>query len=143
MTDQPTRVSHDITHQAALKMLAAACDAAVATGRDQCIVVVDTRTAVVASVRMNGGKVPSMRSATAKAMTAAANNAPTGAMPAEFAANLAAATDGIVTNLKGGLPIRFGGVPAGAIGVGSGTPDQDIAVAKAALAAIGADEIEV
>lgn len=139
---ETTRPSADITHETALKMLSAACDAARETGRDQCIVIVDTRCVVVASVRMDGGKVLSLRSATAKAMTAASNNAPTGGMPTEFAANLAAATDGAVTNLRGGLPIRFGGTPAGAIGIGSGTPDQDVAVAQAALAAVGADAIE-
>jgi len=139
----PTRTGHDITHETALKMLAAACEAARETGRDQCIVVADTHCQIVASLRMDGGKVLSMRSATAKALTAASNNAPSGGLPAEFAVAMAAATDGAVTNLRGGLPIRFDGKPAGAIGIGSGTPEQDIAVARAALAAVSADPIEV
>jgi len=43
--------------------------------------------------------------------------------------------------LPGGLPIAFDGDVIGAIGVGSGTGDQDIAVGNAALAAIGADAV--
>ena len=48
---------------------------------------------------------------------------------------------GGMTLLKGGLPIRFGGKLAGAIGVGSGTGDEDVEVARAALAAVGADTL--
>ena len=49
------------------------------------------------------------------------------------------ASQGGVTNLPGGLPIRFDGRLAGGVGVGSGTGEQDFDVARAALAAIGAD----
>ena len=52
---------------------------------------------------------------------------------------IAAATDGAVTGLRGGLPIRIGGVLLGGIGVGSGSGEQDETVARAALSAIGAD----
>jgi len=52
---------------------------------------------------------------------------------------IAAATDGAVTGLRGGLPIRVGGVLLGGIGVGSGSGEQDETVARAALSAIGAD----
>jgi len=38
------------------------------------------------------------------------------------------------TNLRGGLPIVIEGKCIGAIGVGSGTGDQDVEVAKAGLA---------
>ena len=44
-----------------------------------------------------------------------------------------------MTLLKGGQPIRFGGKLAGGIGVGSGTCDEDVEVARAALAAVEAD----
>ncbi|MEM6357813.1 MAG: heme-binding protein, partial [Pseudomonadota bacterium] len=54
---------------------------------------------------------------------------------------IAAATNGGVTGLPGGLPIRIGGVLVGGIGVGSGGPDQDLEVARAALAAVGAEEV--
>ena len=46
-----------------------------------------------------------------------------------------------VTGLPGGLPIAFEGEVIGGIGVGSGSGEEDLAVARAALAAIGADEV--
>ena len=52
----------------------------------------------------------------------------------QFGTNLAFATGGKVTNLKGGLPIRIEGQLVGGIGVGSGTGDQDVEVATGAIA---------
>ena len=46
------------------------------------------------------------------------------------------ATQGKVINVKGGVPIVVDGHTIGGIGVGSGTGDQDLEVAKAGLAAI-------
>jgi uncharacterized protein GlcG (DUF336 family) len=61
---------------------------------------------------------------------------PTGGVPFEFGANLGIASDGGITNLGGGLPIILGGEVVGAIGVGSGTTEQDIAVAEAGRDAV-------
>ncbi|MEH2396256.1 heme-binding protein [Nostoc sp.] len=52
------------------------------------------------------------------------------------------ASGNLLINLGGGLPIRFGGVDVEAIGVGGGTVEQDIAIAKLALSAISADPID-
>ena len=49
---------------------------------------------------------------------------------------IAAATEGDVTRLGGGLPIVKDGIVVGEIGVGSGSPDQDKAVAQAATDSI-------
>jgi glc operon protein GlcG len=46
---------------------------------------------------------------------------------------LAVVTDGDMVNLKGGMPIVADGQVVGGIGVGSGTSDQDLEVAKVAL----------
>ena len=70
---------------------------------------------------------------------AASNAAPTTAIPESFRAPIAAATGGAVTALPGGLPIIFDGELIGGIGIGSGSGEQDIAVANAALESIGAD----
>ncbi|WP_363221704.1 heme-binding protein [Mesorhizobium sp.] len=59
----------------------------------------------------------------------------------EAALSAGKASQGAVTNLPGGLPIRFGGRLAGGIGVGSGTGEQDFDVARAAVTAIGADVV--
>jgi uncharacterized protein GlcG (DUF336 family) len=40
-----------------------------------------------------------------------------------------------VTSLKGGLPLLVEGQVVGGVGVGSGTGDQDLVVAEAAVAA--------
>ena len=108
-------------------------------GVPQCFVVVDASGETIASLRMDGARYLSMHTAQAKARTAASINAATGAMPFEAGVAAAIASRGGVTSLPGGLPIRFESRLAGAIGVGSGSGEQDIDVARAALAAIGAD----
>ncbi len=119
-------------------MLSAAIEKASAIGVPECIVIVDPSCVDLLSFRMTGAKVMSLESARAKAITAASNRAPSGGIPPEFAPAVAAATQGSVTNLKGGLPIQIEEHHLGGIGVGSGSPDQDLTVARAALAAIGA-----
>lgn len=132
------RESLDLTHAASLDMLHAAVAKADEIGQPQCIVIVDKSGEVLASLRMTGAKFLSLRSATAKARTAASTGGESGAIPAEVAPLIASATNGEVTGLAGGVPIYCDGILVGGIGVGSGSPDQDIAVAKAALAQIGA-----
>lgn len=127
-----------LTDAALLAMLQAACDAAGAMGQPQCIVIVDPSAVDLAVLRMAGSRVLSMRSARAKAQTAAATGKPSGAVAEPVRLAIAAATDGAMTGLPGGLPIWRGGVLLGGIGVGSGSGAQDVEVAEAALAAIGA-----
>jgi uncharacterized protein GlcG (DUF336 family) len=124
-----------------LQALSAAVEKALAIGVPQCIHIVDTSGETIASLRMDGAKYLSMHTARAKARTAASINAPTGAMAFEFGTAAGIASQGGVTHLPGGLPIRFGAKLAGAIGVGSGSGEQDFEVARAALAAIGADAV--
>ena len=100
------------------------------------IAIVDDGCNLLAYLRMDGAKVLSRESATHKAMTAASSRAPTGQVPEGLDARLALATGGKVTNLKGGLPIVVDGQVIGGIGVGSGTGDQDLEVAQAAVAAL-------
>jgi len=127
-----------ITHAGVLAMLNAAVAAAEALGQPQCIVIVDASGEVLGEIRMTGAKFLSRKSARAKARTAASIGAPTTAIPEAARPHIAAATGGEVTGLGGGLPIRVDGVLLGGIGVGSGSPDQDIEVATAALMAVGA-----
>lgn len=131
--------SRELTHRGALAMLSAAVEHATEIQVPQCIVIVDRSGEVLASLRMSGAKFLSLRSATAKARTAASMNAATGNLDMNVGLALGLATDGAVTPLPGGLPIRFDGLPVGGIGVGSGSGDQDKAVARAALEAVGAD----
>ena len=130
-----------LTHRAAMAMLAAAIAKAEELDQPQCVVIVDASGEIVAEIRMTGAKFLSRRSARAKAITAASIGAPSTSIPDAVRPALAAATDGAVTGLPGGLPIKHKGETLGGIGVGSGSGEQDIAVASAALAAIGADPI--
>lgn len=127
-----------LTHEATLAMLAAAAKRAGEIGQPQCIVIVDASGETLAELRMTGAKYLSRESARAKARTAASIRAATTAIPDAVRPAIAAATAGAVTGLGGGLPVFVRGHLVGGIGVGSGSPEQDIEVARAALAAIGA-----
>ncbi|MBU2327354.1 MAG: heme-binding protein [Alphaproteobacteria bacterium] len=130
-----------LTDKGVLVMLQAAIDTASEIGQPQCIVIVDQSGVVLGSFRMKGARFLSLKSALAKARTAASINAPSTAIPEHARVLISGATQGEVTGLKGGLPIRFGGVLVGGVGIGSGSGDQDEEVARAALDAIGADPV--
>ncbi|WFR98803.1 GlcG/HbpS family heme-binding protein [Rhizobium tumorigenes] len=130
-----------LTHAGAINALNAAVSHAEAITVPQCIFIVDVSGETILSARMDGAKYLSMHTARSKARTAASINGPTGAMAPEFGVAAGIASQGGVTHLPGGLPIRFDGKLAGAIGVGSGSGDQDFEVARAALKAIGADPV--
>lgn len=135
----PVIATLSLTHTAVLDMLRAAVACAEEIGQPQCIVIVDASGETLGEIRMTGAKYLSRRSARAKARTAASIGAPSDVIPDAVRPQIAAATQGHMTGLGGGLPIRVEGALVGGIGVGSGSPDQDIAVAGAALAAIGAE----
>lgn len=135
---QFTRPTEQLTDAALLAMVQAAADKARAMGQPQCIVIVDPSAVDLAVLRMSGARVLSLRSARAKAQTAASTGRPSALLPEAVRGAIAAATEGAMTGLPGGLPIWRGGVLLGGIGIGSGSGAQDVEVAEAALAAIGA-----
>lgn len=130
-----------LTHHGVMEMLAAGVAKAEEIGQPQCIVILDASGEPLGEIRMNGSKFLSRRSALAKAQTSASHGIPSADVPEHVRPAVAAATDGAVTGLGGGLPIRVGDTLVGGIGVGSGTPEQDLDVARAALASIGADQV--
>ena len=123
---------------AALAMLDAARRRAQSLGVAQNIAIVDTAGHLLAFCRMDGAKFHSIDTALAKAVTAASIGAPTGGAPADAGLLVGVTTNGRFTNLRGGLPAILDGVTLGAIGVGSGSPEQDVEVAEAALAELAA-----
>jgi uncharacterized protein GlcG (DUF336 family) len=135
------RETLSLSHQGVLKALTAAVVKAEEIGVPQNIVIVDASGVLLGSVRMDEAKYLSIDTATGKARSAASNNGPSGQQQTEAGLMVSVVSKGGSTNLPGGLPVRFGGRLAGGIGVGSGTGEQDLAVARAALAAIGADEV--
>lgn len=133
-----TRQTQELTHAGALIVLQGAIAKAEEMGVPQCIAVVDTGGNLLAFVRMDGAKVLSQLSATQKAVTAMSSRTATGGIAADVEVKLALATAGQLTNLKGGVPIAIQDQIVGAIGVGSGTGQQDVEVAMAGIAALQA-----
>lgn len=134
-----TRPSVKLTHAGARVIMDAAIAYAEQMGVPQCIAIVDEGCNLLAFTRMDGARVLSVRSSQRKAMTAATTGQPTGGLDPANEMKLAVVTNGEMVNLKGGLPIIVDGYLIGGIGVGSGTGDQDLEVAKAALEKFAAD----
>lgn len=105
-------------------------------GVPQCIAIVDRGGNLLAFERMEGAKVLSQHSAIQKAVTAASHKVPTGTLPSDLGLGIALATDNRYAAIAGGLPIEINGEVVGAIGVGSGTDEEDIEVAEIAIAAL-------
>ncbi len=134
MTD--TTASLKLTCEGAMKLIRAAMAKAADMGVPQCISVVDAGGHLLAFARMDGAFSQSIDTSLMKAKTAASYGKPTGDIAAGVDLKLAIATRGQRINLPGGLPIIVDGHVIGGIGVGSGTGEQDRAVANAALDAL-------
>lgn len=133
-----TKPSLKLTHAGALCALDAAVKKATELCVPQNITIVDDGGNLLAFLRMDGAKTMSIRTSQKKAISAASHRAPSGGLAVDLEVKLAIATDGGLTNLEGGFPIIIDSVCVGAIGVGSGTGAQDCEVARAGLAALGA-----
>jgi glc operon protein GlcG len=125
-----------LTHEGALKVLRAGIQKAEEMSVPQCIAVTDAAGQLLAFVRMDGAKFLSIRTSIRKAQTAASSRQPTGSMDQEHAVKLAFTTGGRLTNLKAGVPIVVGDELVGAVGVSSGTGEQDLEVALAGIEAL-------
>lgn len=126
-----------LTHEGALQALHAAVARADEISCPMAIVLCDASGVTLAAVRMDGSSFLSLESAANKAASAASKGAQTGGAPDEMALKLGLATSGRMTlGLQGGVPIYVRGILVGAIGVGSGSGEQDSTVALAGIAAI-------
>jgi len=129
-----------LTLAGAQAVVAAAVAKAHEIGVDECIAVVDRGGALLAFARMDGGRIASITIALTKAVSAATRRRPTSeemAGDVVMGIRLALASGNSVTNIGGGLPLVVAGQVIGAIGVSSGTVEEDTIVAKAGLAALG------
>ena len=129
-----------LTLAGAQAVVAAAVAKALDIGVDECIAVVDRGGALLAFARMDGGRIASITIALTKAVSAATRRRPTSeemAGDVVMGIRLALASGNSVTNIGGGLPLVVAGQVIGAIGVSSGTVEEDTIVAKAGLAALG------
>ena len=133
----PDVVPHlKLTMAGARKILDAAVAKAQAMGVPQCITVVDDGGHLLAFTRMDGARVLSIDSSMSKAMTAASSRVATGRVEGDVGLRLGITTQGKFINLPGGVPVIVDGQVIGAVGVGSGTGEQDLEVAKAGVAAL-------
>jgi glc operon protein GlcG len=126
-----TKGSHVILHAAEKE--------AARMGVPQCIAVVDEGGYLIAFSRMDGARVRSVEIAITKAASAATSKRPTeeeggGDVLASIRLSLAARSSRL-TGIKGGVPIVVDGQVIGAIGVSSGTSDEDYQVCQAGIAA--------
>lgn len=122
----------------ARKLISGARQKADAIGIPMCIAVTDESGNLIAFERMDGGKVTSITIAIDKAFTAggarkATHEYGSASQPGQPAYGIASAIGGRLMVVGGGLPVLVDGVVVGAIGVSSGTPQQDMDVAQAGI----------
>src|ERR1043166_5927457 len=127
--------THRLTEAASLKMLAAGVTKANEIGCKVSLAVVDGSCRLIAFLMMDGARHFSIITTQRKAITAASQRQPTGYAPEENALSMAVRM-GDFTNVPGGFPIIVAGEVVGAIAAGGATIEQDVLVAKAALAAV-------
>ena len=107
-----------------------------------CIAVVDDGGHLLAFARINDARPSSVSVSITKAVSAATRRSPSGPMPnAEnvsllLSLGLPVASNGMLTCVRGGLPIEWQGGVIGGIGISAGTEAQDEEVARAGLTAI-------
>lgn len=132
-----------LTLEDAKKMLSAAELAAVRIGIPYNIAVVDAGGHLLAFSRQDGALIGSIELAICKAVTARIFDQPTTllaelAQPSAPLFGIQNTNAGRVVIFGGGIPVKAQGQIVGAVGASSGTVEQDVLVAEAAIAALGA-----
>ena len=129
--------THRLTEAASLKILAAGVAKANELGCKVSLAVVDQSCRLIAFLMMDGARHFSIITTQRKAITSASQRQPTGYAPEENALNMAVRM-GDFTNVPGGFPITVAGEVVGAVAAGGAKIEQDVIIAKAALAALDA-----
>jgi glc operon protein GlcG len=137
-----SRTVEVITSETALAAVKAALEESQQLGAPISVAVYSPLLTLVAFAQGDGAPTHSIETSQRKARTSASTRRSSGYLPDSLAIALPLASGNQLTNLGGGLPIKFGTVHVGGIGIGGGTVEQDIAIAKAALEAIGADPVD-
>lgn len=137
-----TAPARRLTHDGIRALMDAAIAKADAMGVPVGIAIAGAGARIVGYILMDGARPLAQESASAKAMTAASHRMPTHKIPCDVGMGLSVTTQGKVIPLRGGLPIVFDGYCVGGIGCGSGTGEEDEIIARAALAAVGAEDPE-
>ena len=127
-----------LSHQEAQVLITGARQKAVEIGIPMCIAVTDESGVLIAFERMDGGKTTSVVIAQDKAFTAAAARKATHdynavCVPGSLAFGIHTEHGGRISVVGGGLPVFSGEEVVGGIGLSSGTPQQDLQCAQAAV----------
>src|SRR5262245_15351948 len=142
MRDDMPRSYNNLTLEDAKRMLSAAEAKSVSLGIAYNIAVVDAGGHLIAFVRQDGALIGSIDLAIDKAVTARIFDKTTSdlgslAQPGKALFGIQESNAGKVVIFGGGVPVIFDGSIVGAVGTSAGTVEQDIAVAEAAIAALG------
>src|SRR6266481_545400 len=127
--------THRLTEEASLKMIQAGIAKANELGCKVSLAVVDQSCRLIAFLMMDGARHFSIITTQRKAITAASQRLPTGYAPEENALSMAVRMCDF-TNVPGGFPITVAGQVIGAVAAGGAKVEEDVIVAKAALAAL-------
>ncbi len=136
-----TRSITSITTEAALEAIRVALSEASKLGVKISVAIVSPDMSLLAFARADGATPHSVETSRRKANTAASTGKATGWMSADLSITLPLGSGNMLTNIPGGVPLRFNGELAGGMGIAGGTVDQDAAVANAALKALSADAL--
>jgi uncharacterized protein GlcG (DUF336 family) len=131
-----------LTLDDAKHMLSAAEAKAASLGIPYCVAVVDAGGHLVAFVRQDGALIGSIDLAIGKAVTArifdkTTSGLATLAQSGKPLFGIQESNAGNVVIFGGGVPVVLDGTIVGAVGASCGTVEQDIAVAEAAITALG------
>lgn len=128
-----------VTYETAARAVEVGLRIAAEVGVRAVVTVADPAMAMVAFGRADGATPHSVETSRRKAATAASTRKPTSAIAPEPAVALEHGTGGLLTSVKGGVPLVFDGEHIGGIGVAGGRPDQDAEIALALLEELGAN----
>lgn len=133
-------MSNQLTHETGARIVSAALGQADRIGSPSCVAIVDAGGALVAFGRQDGAILAAVEVSQAKAYTAVALAMPTadlaGAVqPGGPFYGLTSSNGRPYIPFGGGIPLLVDGVLVGAVGAAGGTPDQDVDVAAAGVAA--------
>lgn len=142
----PFARTHRLTAKGARQMMAAAIAKAEEFDVAVTVAIADAGGHLVLLERMDGGRFHTVHSSTTKAVCAASNKRPTTTRGAQAQHLDAAHALGLAlaagperwTAMEGGFPILHAGECLGGIGVSGGDWEQDAAIARAAVEAVGA-----
>ncbi len=129
--------THRLTEAASLKMITAGVAKANELGCKVSLAVADQSCRLIAFLMMDGARHFSIITTQRKAITSASQRQPTGYAPENKELNMTVRM-GEFTNVPGGFPIVVAGQVIGAVAAGGATIEEDVIVAKAALAALDA-----